>query len=106
MLLYSEFAVILGYVHLYTLMMIVPIFNSMTRIDHRYRAAACGASILQVAVDGHSAVETGIASARYSSSPCDGRLCYRRRARGGQVLGRQQIAPTLLSPVPRPLPMR
>src|ERR1700756_2401031 len=32
-LLYSEFAVILGYVHLYTLIMIVPIFTSMMRID-------------------------------------------------------------------------
>jgi putative spermidine/putrescine transport system permease protein len=32
-LLFSEFAVVLGYVHLYTLFMIVPIFNSMMRID-------------------------------------------------------------------------
>ncbi|ETW92331.1 MAG: hypothetical protein ETSY2_53735, partial [Candidatus Entotheonella gemina] len=32
-LLYSEFSVILGYVHLYTLFMMVPIFNSMIRID-------------------------------------------------------------------------
>jgi putative spermidine/putrescine transport system permease protein len=32
-LLYSEFAVILGYVHLYTLFMMVPIFNAMMRID-------------------------------------------------------------------------
>ena len=49
-LLYSEFAVILGYVHLYTLMMIVPIFNSMTRIDRSLIEAAsdAGASTLQV----------------------------------------------------------
>lgn len=32
-LLYSEFSVILALVHLYTLFMIVPIFNSMIRID-------------------------------------------------------------------------
>ena len=32
-LLYSEFAVILGYVYLYTLFMLVPIFNAMMRID-------------------------------------------------------------------------
>jgi len=32
-LLYSEFAVVLAFVHLYTLFMIVPIFNSMMRID-------------------------------------------------------------------------
>jgi putative spermidine/putrescine transport system permease protein len=32
-LLYSEFSVILAFVHLYTLFMVVPIFNSMLRID-------------------------------------------------------------------------
>jgi putative spermidine/putrescine transport system permease protein len=49
-LLYSEFAVIIGYVHLYTLTMIVPIFNSMMRIDHALVEAAtdAGASTLQV----------------------------------------------------------
>lgn len=41
-LLYSEFSVILGYVHLYTLFMMVPIFNAMMRI-HR--------SLLEAAVD-------------------------------------------------------
>ncbi len=39
-LLYSEFAVVVGYVHLYTLFMIVPIFNSMMRIDRRVLEAA------------------------------------------------------------------
>ncbi len=49
-LLYSEFAVILGYVHLYTLFMIVPIFNSMMRIDPALIEAArdAGASQWQV----------------------------------------------------------
>jgi putative spermidine/putrescine transport system permease protein len=49
-LLYSEFAVIVGYVHLYTLMMIVPIFNSMMRIDRSLIEAAtdAGASTLHV----------------------------------------------------------
>jgi putative spermidine/putrescine transport system permease protein len=32
-LLYSDFSVVIAYVHLYTLFMIVPIFNSMARID-------------------------------------------------------------------------
>ena len=32
-LLFSEFSVILAFVHLYTMFMIVPIFNSMMRID-------------------------------------------------------------------------
>jgi len=49
-LLYSEFAVVLGYVHLYTLFMIVPIFNSMARIDRSLIEAAKdqGASSLQI----------------------------------------------------------
>jgi len=49
-LLYSEFSVILGYVHLYTLTMIVPIFNSMARIDHSLIEAAndAGANTWQV----------------------------------------------------------
>ena len=39
-LLFSEFAVILAFVHLYTLFMIVPIFNSMMRIDRSLLEAA------------------------------------------------------------------
>ena len=39
-LLFSEFAVILAFVHLFTLFMIVPIFNSMMRIDHSLIEAA------------------------------------------------------------------
>jgi len=39
-LLYSEFAVILGYVYLYTLFMLVPIFNAMMRIDRALLEAA------------------------------------------------------------------
>lgn len=41
-LLYSDFSVVVAYVHLYTLFMIVPIFNSMARIDK---------SLLEAAVD-------------------------------------------------------
>jgi putative spermidine/putrescine transport system permease protein len=49
-LLYSGFAVVLGYVHLYTLTMIVPIFNSMVRIDRSLIEAAvdAGAGTWQV----------------------------------------------------------
>jgi putative spermidine/putrescine transport system permease protein len=49
-LLYSGFSVILGYVHLYTLTMIVPIFNSMVRIDRSLIEAAvdAGANTWQV----------------------------------------------------------
>tara|TARA_A100001011_G_scaffold139782_1_gene147753 strand:- start:58 stop:555 length:498 start_codon:yes stop_codon:yes gene_type:complete len=39
-LLYSSFSVILALVHLYTLFMIVPIFNSMLRIDKEIIEAA------------------------------------------------------------------
>jgi putative spermidine/putrescine transport system permease protein len=42
-LLFSDFAVILAYVHLFTLFMIVPIFNSMARIDP---------ALVEAAVDG------------------------------------------------------
>jgi putative spermidine/putrescine transport system permease protein len=49
-LLFSDFAVILAFVHLYTLFMIVPIFNSMLRIDRALLEAAAdaGASARQV----------------------------------------------------------
>ena len=39
-LLFSNFAVVLAYVHLYTLFMVVPIFNSMMRIDRSLLEAA------------------------------------------------------------------
>ncbi|MDO6459761.1 ABC transporter permease [Granulosicoccaceae sp. 1_MG-2023] len=41
-LLYSDFAVVLAFVHLYTLFMVVPIFNSMMKIDR---------SLIEAAVD-------------------------------------------------------
>jgi ABC-type spermidine/putrescine transport system permease subunit II len=49
-LLFSDFAVVLAFVHLYTLFMVIPIFHSMTRIDRARLAAAadCGASPWQV----------------------------------------------------------
>ena len=49
-LLYSDFAVVLAFVHLYTLFMVVPIFNSMMRIDKSVLEAArdAGASPMQV----------------------------------------------------------
>ena len=49
-LLYSDFAVVLAFVHLYTLFMVVPIFNSMMRIDKSVLEAArdAGASAMQV----------------------------------------------------------
>ncbi len=39
-LLFSDFAVVLAFVHLYTMFMIVPIFNSMMRIDRALIEAA------------------------------------------------------------------
>jgi putative spermidine/putrescine transport system permease protein len=39
-LLFSSFSVVLAFVHLYTMFMIVPIFNSMTRIDKALIEAA------------------------------------------------------------------
>lgn len=48
-LLYSDFSVVLAFVHLYTMFMIVPIFNSMMRIDRSLLEAAddAGASAWQ-----------------------------------------------------------
>ena len=52
-LLFSDFAVILAFVHLYTLFMVVPIFNTMTRIDRSLIEAAtdAGAGPFQVVRD-------------------------------------------------------
>jgi putative spermidine/putrescine transport system permease protein len=49
-LLFSDFSTVLAYVHLYTLFMVVPIFNSMMRIDPSLIEAAidCGATGWQV----------------------------------------------------------
>jgi putative spermidine/putrescine transport system permease protein len=49
-LLFSEFSVVLAFVHLYTMFMIVPIFNSMMRIDRSLIEAAqdMGASAWQI----------------------------------------------------------
>lgn len=52
-LLFSDFAVILTYTHLYTLFMIVPIFNSMAKIDPAIIEAArdAGATGWQILID-------------------------------------------------------
>ena len=52
-LLYSEFSVCLAFVHLYTLFMVVPIFNTMMRIDKSLIEAArdAGASSTQILVN-------------------------------------------------------
>lgn len=48
-LLFSEFSVVLAFIHLYTMFMLVPIFNSMVRIDRSLLEAAqdAGASSWQ-----------------------------------------------------------
>jgi len=43
MLLFSDFAVVLAFVHLYALFMVVPVFNTMVRIDRRLIEAAVDA---------------------------------------------------------------
>ncbi len=52
-LLFSDFSVVLAFVHLYTLFMVVPIFNSMMRIDRSLIEAArdAGASGRQILVN-------------------------------------------------------
>ena len=53
--LYSPLAVLLAFVHLYTLFMIVPIFNSMIRIDHSIIEAAYHSG-----ANGHHGANLGI----------------------------------------------
>ncbi|MEJ2042984.1 MAG: ABC transporter permease [Reinekea sp.] len=52
-LLYSDFAIVLAYVHLYTLFMVTPVFNSMMRIDRSLIEAAidAGAKPFQILKD-------------------------------------------------------
>src|SRR5207302_1652201 len=47
-LLFSDFSVVIAYVHLFSLFMIVPIFNSMARIDR---------AVIEAVADGHRLVE-------------------------------------------------
>ena len=49
-LLFSDFAVVVAYVHLFTLFMVVPIFNSMARIDTRLIEAAKDAGASRYAI--------------------------------------------------------
>ena len=63
-LLFSDFAVVLAYVHLYTLFMVTPIFNTMMRIDHRLIEAAVDGGARSWQVIAHVVVplcKTGIA---------------------------------------------
>ncbi len=52
-LLFSNFAVVLAFVHLYTLFMVAPIFNTMVRIDRRLIEAAtdAGCGVWRVIVE-------------------------------------------------------
>lgn len=52
-LLYSDLAVVLAYVHIMTLLMVAPIANAMGKIDRNLLAAArdCGAGELQILAD-------------------------------------------------------
>ena len=77
-LLFSDFAVVLAFVHLYTLFMIVPIFNTMMRIDKSLIEAArdAGASGWQILCNvDHAAVQ-----ARHRD-----RLDLRRHAGDGRL---------------------
>ena len=65
-LLYSSFAVVVAYVHQLTIFMIVPIFNSMARIDKR---------------DGRGGGRRGREPARHHAADRDPAVEERRRAR-------------------------
>ena len=93
-LLYSDFAVALAFVHLLTAFMLVPILNSMMRIDRSLIEAArdAGASGAQVAVERrHPAVEDRHRHRLdLRHHPRHGRLHHHRRhGRPADRLGRQ-----------------
>ena len=79
LLLFSDFAVVLAMVHLYTLFMVTPIFNTLMRIDRSLIEAArdAGASRLADAVERHH--PAGQARHRH-------RLDLRRHAGDGRLL--------------------
>ena len=85
-LLFSNFAVVLAYVHLYALFMVVPIFNSMVRIDRALIEAArdAGATEWQVLRNGHH--PAGAPGHRHRLDP------GRRRRDGGLRDGAADVA--------------
>ena len=87
-LLFSDFAVIVAYVHLFTLFMVVPIFNSMARIDKSLLEAAhdAGAGRFRVV----SEIVLPLSQERHRAGldlrghPGDGRFFVVRTMSGGQ----------------------
>ena len=81
-LLYSDFSVILAFVHLYTLFMVVPIFNTMMRIDKALLEAArdiWGAFRRSLALGLMVMVTTVVVSVMAG-------LAFRKRFRGSGIL--------------------
>ena len=81
-LLFSDFAVVLAYVHLYTLFMVTPIFNTMMRIDRR---------LIEAALDGGAGRFRGVMRDRRCRCQQDRhrhRLDLRRDAGDGRFLHR------------------
>ena len=93
-LLFSNFSVVLAFVHLYTMFMIVPIFNSMMRIDRSLIEAASdsGRVNLADAVERDHPVVPDRNHHRFDlrHHHRDGRLRHHRRdGRAADRLGRQ-----------------
>ena len=110
-LLFSNFAVILAFVHLYTLFMIVPIFNSMMRIDRCLLEAArdAGASGWQTLANVVIPLsKPGIViGSIFVHHHRDGRLCHHRRhGRPADRLGRQDDQARRWAPCSSRLPPR
>ena len=111
-LLFSDFSVVLAFVHLYTMFMIVPIFNSMMRIDRSLLEAASDAG-----ASGWQTLWNVIVPLSQHRHPHrldlrhhhrDGRLRHHRRdGRPADRLGRQDHpGADLYLQFPPPRPMR
>ena len=87
-LLFSDFAVVLAFVHLYTLFMVVPIFNTMMRIDRSLIEAARDAGAGALAVLRHVIVPLSLPGHRdrhdLRGHAGDGRFHHRAMMSGGQ----------------------
>ena len=112
-LLYSDFAVVLAMVHLYSLFMVVPIFNTMMRIDRSLVEAARDAGRVGLANSDqcHHSVGKTRHGHRYDFCryPCHGRFHHgagdvRWPERLGSLDDEKRDVPAAISRRPPPMP--
>ena len=108
-LLFSDFAVVLAYMHLYTLFMVTPIFNTMMRIDRRLHRGGASTAAPGLADVAHVVVplcKPGIAiGSIFVVTLVMGDFITVRLMSGGQSasVGADDLQPDLAAAVPRRL---